>query len=168
MFLLTQSLQSKLSNKVQTCKGDFLSVFASREVIEPVVLRQKVRYSLGLPSLAWAHRPSGNERRWEINIPFVNKVIATGRNNSSFNCVPIWEQRANKGSPFSDENDEWPWRLSTSHLREAGLSSTLLIMSPGWVYTKHQLTSVGESVKAQSVLREVMFLNCASNLSERL
>lgn len=149
-LLLTQSLQRKLNNAVQNYKEDFLSLVARRVVIEPAVLRQKVRYSLRLPSVAWAHRPSGSERSWGLNVPFVYKVIATGRNNSSFNCVPIWEESANKGSPISDENDEWPWRLSTSHPWKTGFSSTLLIMSSVWVYTKHLLTSVGVPKHNQS------------------
>lgn len=46
--------REKWNNTVQTYKEDFLSLFASRDVIEPAVLRQEVQYSLRLPSLAWA------------------------------------------------------------------------------------------------------------------
>lgn len=149
LFLLTQSLQRKLNSQCKPIRK-IIFYFLLREVIDPAILRQKVRYSLKLPPVAWTHRPSGNDRTWGLNMPFVNKVLATGKNNSSFNCVPIWEERANEGSAFSDENDEWPWRLSTSHPWKAGFSSTLLIMSPVWVYTKHLLTSVGVLRHSQS------------------
>lgn len=78
LFLLTQSLQRKLNNKVQTYAEDFLSLFASRVVIEPAVLRQKVRYSLRLPSIAWAYRPSGNERGWGSTVPLLIKWLPLG------------------------------------------------------------------------------------------
>ena len=40
---MTQSLQRKLNNAVQNYKEDFLLLVARRVVIEPAVLRQKVR-----------------------------------------------------------------------------------------------------------------------------
>lgn len=51
------------------------------------------------PSVAWAHRPSGSEEELGLNVPLLFKVIATGRNNSSFNCV-LFEKRVQiKGLP---------------------------------------------------------------------
>ena len=78
LFLLTQTLQRKLNNSVQTYKEDFLLFFASREVIDPAVLRQKVRYSLRLPSVAWTHRPSGHDRRWRPICPLLIKCLPLG------------------------------------------------------------------------------------------